>query len=537
MNHSFDYIIVGSGPAGSILANRLTQDKLHTACVIEAGIPDTSMYIRIPAGFVKTLYDPSFLWSYETEPSDSINGRSINLPQGKLVGGSSSINGLVYSRGQPEDFDDWAQMGNVGWAYKDILPYFKRTEKRIGPADENVRGRNGELPITNPDWKSKLCESYIQGAMDHGIPRNQDFNGVVHDGVGYFQRYIYKGKRVSCADAFLHPAIKRGGVELQVNARVQKILFEETRAVGVRYLQDGVIHDVMANKEVIICAGTLNSPQILQHSGIGDSTDLQALGIPVTHHLPGVGKNLRDHFTVRLVARAKNAASINELSRGWRLGIEISKWLLGLPSILALSPSMVHVCWKSKPELTRGDIQVLFTPASYKSGKNYELDDFPGMSCGVRQQRPNSSGTLRLRSANVNDKPIIQPNYLTDEVDQQVMVAGIKIARELMASASLAPHFHSELVPGSHCMSDEALLDFARTRGSTSYHLVGTCKMGTTNDSMAVVDSQLRVYGIQNLRVVDASVMPQVPSANTLAATTMVAEKAADMIKGKLHYS
>ena len=542
MTDSFDYVIVGSGPAGSLLADRLTEDKAATVCLLEAGVPDQSIYVRIPAGFVKMLYDPSLMWEFMTEPSAAIKGRALRIPQGRIVGGSSSINGLAYTRGQADDFNDWAASGNQGWSYRDVLPYFMRSERRIGPGDDRYRGRTGALPITSPDWRNALCEAFIEGATQLGIPRNPDYNGARQEGVGYFQRTIYKGRRVSCADAFLHPALRRGSVDLRVRAQAQAVMFEGARAVGVRYIRDGQKREVLARREVIVCAGTLSSPKLLQLSGVGSSALLQAFGIAVVSDLPGVGENLRDHYTVRMAARAKNATTINELSRGWRFGIEVIKWLAGQPSIIALSPSLVHVFWKSQPELSRGDLQVLFTPASYKEGKTYELDDAPGMSCGARQQRPFSSGYVRIRSADPQAYPAVQPNYLVDPRDHHVIVSALRLARRLMATSAMAPYLSFETVPGAGMTTDDELLDFARTRGATAYHLVGTCKMGPDSDPMAVVDSQLRVRGTQRLRVVDASVMPQVPSANTLAATLMVAEKAADLIRGrgapepKLHY-
>ena len=496
--------------------------------MLEAGTADRNFYIRIPAGFVKLLYNQALLWPFKTEPSEAVGGRSIGIPQGRIVGGSSSLNGLVYSRGQADDFNDWAAGGNPGWSYAEVLPYFKRSERRIGAGDDRYRGRDGALPVTDPGWPNAVCEAFLAGAGELGIPRNADYNGERQEGAGYFQRTIHRGRRVSCADAFLHPARRRGGVDLRTRAQAHCIVCEGSRAVGVRYNQN---QQVLARREVIVCAGTINSPKLLQLSGIGPGPLLQQHGIAVVKDLPGVGENLRDHYTVRIAARAKNVATINELSRGWRLGVEVAKWLAGRPSIISLSPSLIHVYWKSREELERGDIQVLFTPGSYQEGKKYALENVPGMSCGARQQRPYSAGYVRIRSSRSQDDPMVQPNYLTDTRDREVIVRALKLARRLMATRAMAQYFDHETLPGPKVARDDEWLDFARRAGSTAYHLVGTCRMGPSSDRMAVVDPQLRVHGMENLRVVDASVMPQVPSANTLAATLMVAEKAADLIR------
>ena len=533
MSDEFDYVIVGSGPAGSLLAKRLSEDRAATVCVLEAGVADASRWVRIPAGFVKMVHDPAFQWLYESEPNPALGGRAVRITQGRMVGGSSSVNGMVYSRGQAADFDDWAALGNRGWGHADVLPYFMRSERRVGPGDDRLRGRTGALPITDTDWHHPLCEAFIRGAGELGIPRNPDYNGALQEGAGYFQRTIEGGRRVSCADAFLHPAIRRGGVDLRVEALATGIALEGKRAVGVRFEQGGQTRLVRARREVIVCAGTVHSPALLQRSGMGPASLLHQLQLPVASDLPGVGENLRDHFTVRMAARARGVTTLNERSRGWRLGVEVAKWLAGRPSIIAICPSLVHVYWKSRPELPRGDIQVLFTPGSYKEGRAYVLDDLPGMSCGARQQRPESAGHVRLRSADPREGPAILPNYLADARDRDVLLRALRLARRLMASPAMAPYFAAELLPGAQVSSDDELLDFARRRGASAYHMVGTCKMGPDDDPMAVVDGALRVRGVEALRVADASVMPQVPSANTLAATLMVAEKAADLIRGR----
>lgn len=532
MTDQFDYVIVGSGPAGSLLADRLTEDGRTTVCVLEAGIPDRSMYIRIPAGFVKTMYDPKSIWSFTCEPGPGLAGRQMRLPQGRLVGGSSSLNGMVYNRGQAEDFDDWETMGCAGWGYRDVLPYFRRTERKIGAGDDQYRGRFGAFPVTHPDWPSPLCDAFITGATQLGIPRNDDYNGAVQEGAGYFQRNIHKGRRVSAADAFLHPAVRRGRVALRPNCQATKIILDGKRATGVRYRQGGVEHTVLAGREVIVSAGAANSPKLLQLSGIGPAQVLRDAGVETVHHLPGVGENLRDHLTTRIVARARNARTINEVSRGWRLGAEVLKWLVGRPSILAMSPSLVHVFCKSRPELTRADTQVLFTPGSYQDGKIYVLDEHPGMSAGARSQRPFSSGYVRIRSADPMEDPMLQPNYLADERDQVGMVVALKLARRLLQTDAMRPYVDQETLPGPDVSTDDEWLDYARARTGTAYHLGGSCRMGPASAPDAVVGTDLRVHGFEALRVVDASVMPMLPSANTQAATLMIAEKAADAIRG-----
>jgi choline dehydrogenase len=443
---------------------------------------------------------------------------------------------MVYNRGQPADFDHWAQRGNRGWGYTDILPYFKRGERRIGLADERMHGREGNIPVTDMDWFHPVCEAFMDGASGMGIPRNADYNDGQQEGVGYFQRAIHKGWRRSAARMFLHPAKSRGNLDVRTDARAEKILFEGKRAVGVRYVDDRdrkTRHVVRARREVILSSGTVNTARLLQISGVGPAGLLGEIGVPVVHELRGVGENFRDHYSVRLVARVKNIRTMNEMSKGLALAGQIARWAAGRPSILALTPSLVHWFWKSDESLDLADMQGVFSPASYKDGFVGLLDDFPGMTCGVWQHRPESIGYVRARSADVFTDPIIQPNYLSDSMDRRVLVAGMKLARRLLRSPELARYYEKEELPGAALQSDDELLDFARRYGSTAYHLIGTARMGPATDPSAVVDDQLRVHGMQGLRVVDASIMPNMPSSNTYASTMMIAEKASDMIRGK----
>ena len=532
----FDYVIVGSGAAGSVLAGRLSEEAGVTVCVLEAGPPDRHPYIHVPGGFIKMLFNPEFTWQFKTEPSEWTAGRPIPTTQGRTLGGSSSINGMIYNRGQRADLDSWAQRGNRGWGYVDMLPYYKRTERRIGAGDERIHGRDGNLPVTDIDWIHPVCEAFIAGAVGMGMPRCADYNsGDRQDGVGYFQRAIERGWRRSAARMFLHPAKATGRLDVRTDARAAAVLFEGRRVVGVRYVDERARtqHVVRARREVILCCGTVNTAKLLQLSGVGPAALLQSIGVPVVHELRGVGENFRDHYATRLVARVKNSKTINEMARGMGLAGQIARWAMGKPSILALSPSLVHWFWKSDDSMGQPDMQGVFSPASYKQGFVGLLDDYPGMTCGVWQHRPESIGYVRARSADPFDDPVIQPNYLTDANDRRVLLAGMKLARRLLHTPELAQYFDRDELPGPEVRTDDELMDYARQFGSTAYHLIGTARMGPATDPTAVVNDELRVHGMQGLRVADASIMPSMPSANTYATTMMIAEKASDMIRGR----
>ena len=529
----FDFVVVGTGTAGATIVNRLSAGGQHRVCALEAGGRDWNPFIHIPAGFMKTMTDPSVNWLYETEPGEGTAGRRIGQPRGKTFGGSSSINGHVYNRGQPMDFDTWAQLGNRGWSYADVLPYFKRSERRIGPGDDRFRGRDGEFVVEDLDWRHPLCEAFIAGAESIGIPRNPDYNAQRQEGVGYFQRSIHRTRRMSTARAHLRPAMRRRNVDVRPHAHAARILFEGNRAVGVEYLRGGERRVVHAAREVIVSGGAFNSPQLLQLSGIGAPDLLGELGIPVRRALPGVGENLRDHYAIRTTFRVEGARTINELARGWRLGVETLKYFALGTGILTLQPTLAHCFWKSNEALEAADLQITFTPASYKRGVQSTLDDEPGATIGVWQHRPESRGYVRARSADPLEKPAIQPNYLADEMDRRVIVGGIKLARRLMRTEPLAPYFVHEALPGDDVRTDEEILDFVRGIGTTAFHAMGTCRMGPATDPQAVVDDRLRVRGVERLRVADASIMPLMTSANTNAAVLMIAEKAADMILGR----
>ncbi|SDD37059.1 GMC family oxidoreductase [Belnapia rosea] len=533
---SFDYVIVGSGAAGSVLANRLSADPGITVCVLEAGPPDRNPFIHIPAGFIKTLVDPGVTWQFKTEPLPMTGGRRISTTQGRTLGGSSSVNGMVYNRGQPADLDNWAQRGNRGWGYADCLPYYRRSENRIGEGDHS-RGRNEDgIPVTDMDWINPVSEAFIEGCVGLGIPRALDYNSGDQAGVGYFQRAIRNGRRVSAARAFLKPAMRRPNLEVRTNARASAILFEGKRAVGIRYLaaRGAPPREVRARREVILSAGTVNTARLLQVSGVGPVDLLERLGVPVVHALRGVGANFRDHYASRFVMRAKpGVETLNQLGRGMKLGVQIARWGLRRPSILATAPSHVHVFWKSFEGLDMPDLQCVFTPGSYVEGKVYVLDDYPGVTAGAWQHRPESTGWVTARSTDVFEDPVINPNYLSDPMDVRVHLGGMRLVRRMLNTPELARYLEAETLPGSQAQTDDELLDFAKRNGSTTYHLIGTARMGPETDPSAVVSDRLLVHGMQGLRIVDASIMPSMPSANTYATTLMIAEKAADFILGR----
>ena len=529
----FDYIVVGSGSAGGTVAARLSEDPNLTVCVLEAGGRDWNPFIHIPAGFMKTLVDPSVNWLYESEGSAGTAGRRIHAPRGKTMGGSSSINGNIYSRGQRMDFDGWAQRGNRGWGYADVLPYFKRSERRIGEGDETFRGRNGNLIITDIDYRHPLADDFIIGAVNYGIPLNDDYNGAVQEGISYTQRTIFKGRRVSSARAFLRPALKRPNIELRTKAHATKILFDGKRATGIQYRRGGQSVEIRARREIVLSGGSVNSPQLLQLSGVGPAGLLKDIGVPVHHELVGVGENLRDHFVLRMVARIKTMKTINQRVKGLPLMSEALKYFTGQPSVLGLSPTLVYIFWKSDPALDNGDLQISFTPASYKEGVQSQLDDFPGVTVAPWVQRPESIGYIRAKSADPFEAPAIQPNYFSHETDRRLSLAGMRIARDLMQTPEFAPHVEREELPGPDVNTEDEMLDYYCQNATTTFHLMGTCRMGPESDPTSVVDDQLRVRGLEGLRVADASIMPTMPSANTNAATIMIGEKCADYIRGQ----
>lgn len=533
MVDSFDYVIVGAGSSGSVVAGRLAEMGNATVCVLEAGPPDRHPFIHIPAAVVYTLGNSTINWMYRTEPCWGTAGRSIIQSRGKTLGGSGAINGHVYTRGHSSDFDAWAEMGNPGWGYGDVLPYFKRSERRIGIGDERYRGRKGPFVITDINEPDPLCEAFMDGAEALGIPRNPDYNGASQEGIAYVQRSIHRGRRVSPARVFLYPALKRRNLNLRTRAHVRQILFEGKRAVAVRYRQGGKDDVVRANREVVLCGGAIASPHLLQVSGVGSPDLLSRIDVPVVQPLAGVGENLRDHFAARMVAGIQGMRTINERVLGLGMLKEVARYVLTRKGALALTPTLVYCFWKSDERLAYGDVQVSFTPASYPSGVWSGLDRFPGATVACWQQRPKSAGYVRARSANPFESPEIQPNYLAEEEDRRAIVAAMRLGRQLMESPPFARYVEAELWPGPAVESDGDLLEHARQTGNTTYHPMGSCRMGPSDRPGTVVDSELKVHGLQGIRIADASIMPAMPAANTNAAALMIGEKVADLILGR----
>jgi choline dehydrogenase-like flavoprotein len=524
---TFDYIIVGAGTAGCVLANRLTSSGRHRVLLLEAGGEDRNIWIHIPLGYGKLFTDARVNWLYDSEPEPELNNRRLIQPRGKVLGGSSSINGLLYIRGQPEDFDHWRQLGNSGWSFEDVLPYFRRAEDQERGEDP-LHGIGGPLAVSNVSEPHPLCDAFIEAAQQTGFPRNDDFNGPTQEGAGYFQLTARNGRRWSTAVGYLRPARRRPNLKVAANALTTRILLSGRRAVGVEYRQSDATHVAHASGEVILAAGAFNSPQMLQLSGIGPGRLLQSLGIDVIADMPGVGADLQDHLQVRFIYRCSERCTINDMMSSVRGRVAAGlRYLLLRKGFLTVGAGYAGGFFRTDPAAATPDVQVHFILFSADSvGK--QLHSYPGFIASVCQLRPESRGTVSIKSPDPRQPPAIQPRYLTAPADRDVVVKGMRLLRRIMTRPALERYVAAEQAPGPQRTSDADLLAFARETGATVFHPTSTCRMGS--DLTAVVDERLRVHGIEHLRVVDGSIMPTVVSGNTNAAIVMIAEKGADMI-------
>jgi len=522
-----DYIVVGAGSAGCVLAARLSESGRHRVLLLEAGPPDRNPWIHIPLGYARLFNDARVNWRYYTEPEPELNGRRVFQPRGKTLGGSSSINGLVYIRGQREDYDHWRQLGNKGWGFEDVLPYFKKAENQARGADAH-HGAGGPIHVSDPTEPHELCDAFIAAAEQTGIPRNPDFNAAMQEGAGYFQTTSKGRRRWSTAVGYLRPARKRPNLTVVTEALAARVLFDGRAAAGVEFLRRGRSHRVRARREVILAGGAINSPQLLQLSGVGPADLLRAHGISVTADMPGVGEDLQDHFQVRMVFRCTRPITMNDQVNSLlgQIGMGLRYALLG-KGPLTLSAGYASAFFKTDARLATPDIQVHFITFSLDR-MGLKLHPWPGFMASICQLRPESRGWVRIKSAEPTEPPAIQPRYLSTDFDKRTIVAGLKRLRRIMQAAAMQPYVAAEHLPGPGVETDEQWLQFARDAGSTIFHVVGTCRMGA--DARAVVDSRLRVRGLGGLRVADGAVMPTVVSGNTNAPIIMIAEKAADMI-------
>jgi choline dehydrogenase len=524
---TFDYIVVGAGSAGSVLANRLSADPKHRVLVLEAG-RESHPWSRIPVGFARLIENPAANWLYSSEPDEGTGNRRIPIPRGKLLGGSSSINGMVFVRGQSQDYDQWAQLGNRGWSYREVLPIFRDMESYQGDADDEYRGRNGPLKVTESFETGPIYDALIKAAGQVGIEYTKDYNGVQQDGIGMTQATIRNGRRMSTAFCYLDPARTRPNLTIRANALTECLLFEAKRCVGVRYTANGQQHEARAGREVVVSAGSINSPQLLELSGIGQPDLLRGLGIEVRHGLNGVGENLRDHYSPRMkwAIPASLGMTYNDKGRGLGLVWQALKYALTSKGLLGLPAAPIRAYIRTRAGLDAPDAAISWVP--FLADTNFKLAKKSGVTAITNILRSESTGSIHVSSKSPNQQPAVRFNFLTAQLDRDVTLEAMRITRRIMTAPAMQGVPTDEIAPGVNFQSDDELLDWVKQHAETTYHPVGTCKMGS--DPMAVVDDQLRVHGIQGLRVADASIMPTLTSGNTNAPSIMIGEKASRMM-------
>ena len=524
----YDYIVVGAGSAGAAVAHRLSADKKNRVLLLEAG-PASHHWSRVPLGYAKLLHNPKANWRYHSEPMANANGRSLYVPRGRMLGGSSSINGTAFVRGQAQDFDSWAQMGNRGWSYQDVLPHFKAMETYEDGGDDEFRGREGPLRVTDPDASDPIFATVIKAAGEVGVRHNPDYNGASQDGIAMSQATISKGRRMSTAHCYLEPIRNRPNLRIQTDALTEALVLDGKRCTGVRYAVGGTLREAHANREVVVSGGSINSPQLLELSGIGQAERLQDLGIAVNHALPGVGENLRDHFAPRTRwSIGAKGYTFNDRGRGLGLIAQVFKYALFGKGMFGMVAAPLRAFVRSREGLEAPDLLLGWVPMLYESNPAPKISSQSGMTCYAHPMRPESKGSIHVTSSDPRTQPAIDFNFLSAQVDADLTVIAVRIARSIMTAPALADLQVSELAPGAPLETDDEIIEWVKAAAETTYHPVGTCKMGS--DEMAVVDEQLRVRGIQGLRVADASIMPTLTSGNTNAPSIMIGEKAAAMV-------